>query len=193
MSDNRLVSGGGMRDKRFEIENEPVKATLNDIANRIGGALPKGWGFLLMLMSYGEGGSFFYLSSAERANVIDMVQEWINKQRAAEGVRGEELNPNDPTTQGVRHQWHKIVALLLLRAAGTDGTDPLSVRINFKTADVEAMTALGDVAVGVQDDADGLTLYLMPEDKAIAQIHNGEAKLEPPLTPAEISEAKRGE
>ena len=189
--DKKLVSGGGMRDKRFEIENEPVKATLNDIANRIGGALPKGWGFLLMLMSYGEKGSLFYLSSAERENVIDMVQEWINKQRASDGVRADELNPNDPATRGIRHQWHKVVALLLLRAAGAEGMDPMKVRINFKGVDVEAMAALGDVAVGVQDDEDGLTLYLMPEDKAIAQIHKGEAKIEPPYTAAEIEEAKK--
>jgi hypothetical protein len=190
-----LVSGGGMRkrDARFEVENAPIKATLNDIANRIGGAIPEGYGFLLMLMSYGVGGSLFYLSSAERENVIELVQEWINKQRAADATKAAELNPDDPTTIGIRHQWHKVVAMLLVRAAGEKNVDPMTLRVTFKKSDIEAVVGLGDVAVGVQDDADGLTLFLMPEDKAIAQINKGNAEMSPPPTAAEIEEAKRGE
>lgn len=175
--------GGGMRDPRFEVENEKIKATLNQIAGKVGGALDKGWGFLLMLFEYGEGGSMFYISSAERGDVMKMTQEWIDKQKASDSLRAQELNPDDLTTRAVHHNWHKIVALLLLRAAG-DG-DPMQVRVNFKVSDVQRLADLGAVAVQVKDDADGLTLSITNEDEAIRQIRNGEAQLEPPVTEQE--------
>lgn len=186
-----MSSVGGMRDKRFEIENEAVRKVLNEIAGKIGGALDEGWGFLLMLFSYDdsmvEGGGLFYLSSAERKDVMKMVKEWMRRQEASDSLRSQELNPNDPTTRAVHDHWHKIVALVLLRMAQQQGIDPLQLRVNFKEPDLEAFRQLcgGRAAIGVQDDKDGLTLFLKPEDEAIEQIKAGKADLDPPPTAEE--------
>jgi hypothetical protein len=80
------VNGGSMRDQRFEVENEAVMATLNQIATSIGGSLDKGWGFTLLLFEYGADGTMFYISSAERGDVVKTVREWLEKQEAEHGV-----------------------------------------------------------------------------------------------------------
>lgn len=184
------VSGGGMRDTRYEVENEAIRATLNGIAGRIGASLDKGWGFLLMLFEYGPKGSMFYISSAERHDCMRMAQEWIDKQKASDSLRQQELNPNDPTTRAVHDHWHKVVGLLLLRMAHEQGVDPLQVQVNFKQPDVDAFAALGRIAVGIKDDANGMTLSLTDEDTAIEQIKNGTAKLDPPYTEEELRDVK---
>lgn len=79
------VLGGASRDPRFDVENEQVRATLNSIAKKIGGALDKGWGFTLLLFEFGPDGSLFYISSAEREDVIRMVKEWVAKQDTTAG------------------------------------------------------------------------------------------------------------
>lgn len=177
-------SAGGMHDSRYEIENDAIKATLHDIADLVGSSLDKGWGFLLMLFEYGPKGSMFYISSAERLACMRMAQEWINKQKASDQLRAQELNPEDPTTSGVHGHWHKIVALMMLRMAGD--SDPKQLEVNFKQADLERFAALGDIAVGVRDDADGLTLFMTSEAAALAQMKSGEAKLSPPYTEEEL-------
>lgn len=186
------TSGGGMRDPRYEVENAEIKSTLNGIAGRIGASLDKGWGFLLMLFEYGPKGSMFYISSAERNDCMRMAQEWIDKQKASDNLRAQELNPDNPATRAVHDHWHKIVALVLLRVARETGVKPEDVQMNFKTPDLEEFAALfdGRAAVGIKDDADGLTLFLAPESTAIEQINSGEAKLDPPITDEERRDVK---
>jgi hypothetical protein len=43
-----------------------IQAKLKELGATIGEDLPDGWGFNLLLFSYGEGGSLFYISSAAR-------------------------------------------------------------------------------------------------------------------------------
>jgi hypothetical protein len=42
--------------------------------------LPEGWGFTLLLFSYSEKGSLFYISSAERSDVLNVMREFIRRQ-----------------------------------------------------------------------------------------------------------------
>ena len=37
-----------------ELDNPPIKELLNDLAHRIGDEMPQGWGFALLIFSYGE-------------------------------------------------------------------------------------------------------------------------------------------
>lgn len=57
-----------------------IKSILNDLGGVVGRALPDGWGFVLLLFTYGEGGSLFYISSANREDVIATMKEFIRKQ-----------------------------------------------------------------------------------------------------------------
>src|SRR4051812_33725969 len=58
-----------------------IAPILKDLGARIAAALPSaGWGFALFIFSYGPGGSMFYVSSAQRADLIASLKEFINRQ-----------------------------------------------------------------------------------------------------------------
>lgn len=57
-----------------------MRPILQDLGGRIGEALPEGWGFNLLLFTYGAGGSLFYISSAERSDVLQVMREFIKRQ-----------------------------------------------------------------------------------------------------------------
>ena len=42
--------------------------------------MPPGWGFVLILASYGDEGAMTYLSSIDRETCIKMLKEFIHKQ-----------------------------------------------------------------------------------------------------------------
>ncbi len=62
----------------------PDAVTMRPILQRLGGligkGLPPGWGFNLLLFTFGAGGNLFYISNAERADVIATMREYINRQ-----------------------------------------------------------------------------------------------------------------
>lgn len=57
-----------------------IQRTLKKLGSLIGDDLPDGWGFNLLLFTYGEGGSLFYISSAQRADVLNVMKEFIKRQ-----------------------------------------------------------------------------------------------------------------
>lgn len=57
-----------------------IQGMLRELAERISSGLPVGWGFMLMLFKYGEGGDLFYISSADRADVLGVLREFIKRQ-----------------------------------------------------------------------------------------------------------------
>ena len=63
----------------FQIRNQEVEARLKRIGDGLRTAMPKGYGFVLLIASSGEGGATFYISSHERENVIAMMREFIAK------------------------------------------------------------------------------------------------------------------
>ncbi len=69
-------------DKNYEVFNEEIEVTLKEIGHLIGGKLPKGWGFNLMLFDFGKKGSMFYIANAERQDVINQMKEFIAKYEA---------------------------------------------------------------------------------------------------------------
>lgn len=66
----------------FEVKSPEVEALLRDIGHAIGGRMPKGMGFMLMLFDFGENGATFYISSAQRADMLKAMKEFIEKQEA---------------------------------------------------------------------------------------------------------------
>lgn len=46
--------------------------------------MPKGWGFVLLLATYGDGGITTYLSNCERQDIINLMQEMIIKFKSGE-------------------------------------------------------------------------------------------------------------
>ena len=68
-----------MAQPDFEIDNAEVQRVMRDIGNRIGPMMPKGFGFTLMINSFGENGSMFYISNAKRDDMLKAIAEFIEK------------------------------------------------------------------------------------------------------------------
>lgn len=66
----------------YEIENAEVEGILNDIGQKLGEKMPAGFGFNLLIFSFGENGSMFYISNAQRPDMIAAMKEFIGKQEA---------------------------------------------------------------------------------------------------------------
>ena len=61
--------------------NEQVEFALRETADFIkaNGRLPMGMGFVLLMFDFGEGGNMFYISDAQREDVLKSMQEFIDK------------------------------------------------------------------------------------------------------------------
>lgn len=66
---------------RYEVRNPEIEGKLRRIASNIDSNLPSGYGFTLMIYSFGPGGSMFYASNANREDMIRAMQEFIAKYR----------------------------------------------------------------------------------------------------------------
>lgn len=69
------------KDPRYEIDNQEIKKLLHDIDTTLKKAMPKGWGFTLFIFEF-QHESCFYLSSAERKDIIKLLREFIQREEA---------------------------------------------------------------------------------------------------------------
>ena len=70
-----------MPEMKFEVRDKEAEALLKDIGQRLKAAMPSGYGFSLLIFTFGEGGNMFYTSNAERETMIQAMQEFIAKSR----------------------------------------------------------------------------------------------------------------
>lgn len=70
-----------MPEMRYEVRDEQAETVLNDIGQRLKAMMPEGYGFNLLLFTFGEGGNMFYISNAQREDMIRAMQEFIAKFR----------------------------------------------------------------------------------------------------------------
>lgn len=75
------LTGPLQYDERYEIRQGDVERAMYSIGQDIGERLPEGWGFALFLMDYGENGATFYMSSVQRADVMNAIEEWLRREK----------------------------------------------------------------------------------------------------------------
>lgn len=68
---------------KMEELNEQVEFALRETAEFIKstGRLPKGMGFVLLMFDFGDKGNMFYISDAQRDDVLKSMQEFIDKNK----------------------------------------------------------------------------------------------------------------
>lgn len=64
----------------YEIDNPEIQSLLRSIAEKLGVQMPQGWGFTLLLFEFTPGNSLFYISSAQRPDMVKTMQEFIRRQ-----------------------------------------------------------------------------------------------------------------
>mgnify|MGYP001609691257 CR=1 FL=1 len=63
---------------------EQAENCARDIGRIIKKSMPEGWGFSLVLFSFGEDGLMTYLSSGQREDCIKMLEELLTKIKSNE-------------------------------------------------------------------------------------------------------------
>jgi predicted secreted protein len=66
---------------KFEVRNEKAEKVLKDIGESLRSAMPDGYGFSLLIFSFGPGGDMFYTSNSDREDMIRAMEEFIQKFR----------------------------------------------------------------------------------------------------------------
>lgn len=63
----------------MSIRNPEMEQLMRQLAAVIKDQLPEGWGFNLFLFQFGENGALFYISDAERSDVINAMKEYVRR------------------------------------------------------------------------------------------------------------------
>lgn len=58
---------------------ESAEVVARDIGRKLTDAMPPGWGFALVLFTFGEGGFLTYMSNAQRADMVKALRECADK------------------------------------------------------------------------------------------------------------------
>lgn len=66
---------------QYEVRDEKAEKMLNEIGKMLREACPPGFGFSLLVFSFGDGGSMFYTSNAERETMCQAMLEFVQKFR----------------------------------------------------------------------------------------------------------------
>jgi hypothetical protein len=64
----------------YEVHHAGAERALRVIAGAIDEEMPPGFGFALFIFDYGEHGNMFYISSAQRDDMVKTLKEFIAKQ-----------------------------------------------------------------------------------------------------------------
>ena len=68
----------------YEVRDEKAEKALKEIGELLGKAMPEGYGFNFLMFNFGEGGNMFYISNAQRADMLKAMKEFIAKQEGGE-------------------------------------------------------------------------------------------------------------
>lgn len=64
----------------FQVRDERIEKQLKEIGDRLRERLEdSGYGFTLLIFSFGDGGNMFYTSNANRQDVCNAMREFIAK------------------------------------------------------------------------------------------------------------------
>lgn len=64
---------------RYEVENEKIQKLLLELGRKIKDGMPEGYGFTLLIFGFSPNDELFYLSSAQRQDMVRTMREFIQK------------------------------------------------------------------------------------------------------------------
>lgn len=77
-------------DPNYKVFNEDIEFRLKELGDLIGSQMPMGWGFTLLIFDFNKGpdGSLFYISNAQRDDMVAMMKEFIRLKEAEDVDQG---------------------------------------------------------------------------------------------------------
>jgi hypothetical protein len=140
----------------YEVRDPKMEEIQREIGRKLKAALPSGWGFMLMLFEFGKQGANFYISNADRADCIRVMEEWIAR------ARGEVTSPLPGQLEG---HYEKLCAVLINKLA--DAREGVVVT----SADLESFAAISKlptITLSNEPDNAGLRLRVLTFEEAQA-------------------------
>jgi hypothetical protein len=67
------------RPMEFEVRDAEAEAMLKELGGILKNICPHGYGFSLLIFTFGQGGNMFYTSNAQRDDMIRAMRELIQK------------------------------------------------------------------------------------------------------------------
>jgi GTPase len=67
----------------YEVHHAGAERALKEIAGMLKDRMPPGYGFSLFVFEFGDDGAVFYVSSAQRKDMLNVLKEFIKKQESA--------------------------------------------------------------------------------------------------------------
>ena len=74
------AGNGGGQTGDYEIRNPEIEQLLRDVGHKLAELMPPGYGFTLLIYGFGESKDLFYLSNANRQDMLKALREFIAKQ-----------------------------------------------------------------------------------------------------------------
>ena len=68
-----------MSNPDYEVRDPEIERVSTEIGRMLKNVMPDGWGFTLLMFTYGADGSMFYISSAERSDMMRPMREFLQK------------------------------------------------------------------------------------------------------------------
>jgi hypothetical protein len=69
------------QDQSYAVRHAGAERALREAADAVKAKVPHGFGFGLFIFEFGEYGSMFWISNAQRPTIIKALREWIAKQQ----------------------------------------------------------------------------------------------------------------
>lgn len=68
-------------DDNFQVFDESAEIALKEIGDYLKYKMPEGYGFSLLMFNFGKKGNMFYISNAERSDMLKAMKEFIKVQK----------------------------------------------------------------------------------------------------------------
>ena len=68
--------------QNFEVRNDALERILRETDHQLA-ILPKGYGFALFLFNFGPEGATFYISNAQREDIVRLLEDFIERVEGA--------------------------------------------------------------------------------------------------------------
>lgn len=66
---------------KVKLNRQQLEETCRGYADAFRDVVPDGVGFTIFLFDFGTGGNTAYVSSADRADMVRLIEEWLRRQK----------------------------------------------------------------------------------------------------------------
>lgn len=67
-------------EEHYKVKNSIIQKLIKELGIWLNSKCPPGWGFSLLIFSFGDSGNLFYISNAQREDMVATMKQFIAEQ-----------------------------------------------------------------------------------------------------------------